>query len=316
MLQVFREFSRENAEALEGEYDIVVVHDPQPIALPLLRDRLGSPHWIWRCHLDLTEPDAEALEFIRPYLAAYDAAIATHPDYRLPELPGRRFDIAPCIDPLDSKNRRLEAAESRRLVQQLGREPPRLITQVARFDPWKDPLGAIDAYRLAKREFPDLELALVGAIADDDPQGWDYYERTCRHAGEDFGIHILQNYEGVDLQQVNAFQTVSDAVIQASRREGFGLTVTEACWKKKAVIARDVGGIRLQVVDGQTGFLVDNVEELAARVVELLRDPEKAAEMGREAAKLVRRDFLAPRLLRDYLRVFQELMDSPHEVAL
>jgi len=179
-----------------------------------------------------------------------------------------------------------------------------MITQISRFDPWKDPLGVIDVYRAAKQEFPDLQLVLVASMASDDPEGWDWYERTVRRAGEDFDIHILSNLNGVGNVEVNAFQRAARVVIQKSVREGFGLVVSEALWKGRPVVAGNVGGIPLQVTDGLTGFLVNTAEECLDRLLFLLRNQEEADRMGARGVDFVRDNFLTTRYLRDYLSIF------------
>jgi trehalose synthase len=308
MREIFEKYSQHNAEALEGEWDVVIVNDPQPVTLPMLRNRKGARYWVWRCHIDTTEPNPEVIEFLSPYLEYYDACIFTHKDYK-PEMIGpRRYNFAPAIDPLLPKNETQDEETSRKMVADLGIDTARpLMTQVARFDPWKDPVGAIEVYKQVKEAVPGLQLALVGTIAGDDPQGWDYYERTARNAGLDYDIHILQNFEGIHQKQVNAFQDISDVIIQMSKREGFGLTVTEAMWKGNAVVASRTGGITLQIVDGETGYMAKDRDEFAERVKELLGDKKEAHRMGERAVEAVRKHFLTPRLLRDYLAVFRDL---------
>jgi trehalose synthase len=178
---------------------------------------------------------------------------------------------------------------------------------VSRFDPWKDPLGVIDAYRIVKEQMPDVQLALVGSMATDDPEGWDYFNATVAHADGDPDIHILNNLNNVGAIEVNAFQSHCDVVIQKSKREGFGQTVTEAIWKGRPFVGGDVGGIPLQVSDGESGFLVPNVEECAQRSLEILTDPGLGKQLGRAGKESARRHFLTPRLLRDWLRMFEEL---------
>ena len=311
MRDTYERYSRHNAEAFEGDWDVVVVNDPQPVTLPMLRERKGGRYWVWRCHIDTTQPDPAVIEFLSPYLEYYDACIFTHERYQPESIAGRRYNIAPAIDPLLPKNQSQDEDASRKIIAELGIDVNRpLITQVARFDPWKDPVGAIEVYEKVKEDIPDLQLALVGTIAGDDPQGWDYYERTARNAGLDYDIHILQNFEGVHQKQVNAFQDLSDVIIQLSKREGFGLTVTEAMWKGNAVVASRTGGIPLQIVDGETGYLADDSEEFAMRVRELLQDEGKASRIGSQAVESVREHFLTPRLLRDYLAVFKDLISE------
>jgi trehalose synthase len=185
-----------------------------------------------------------------------------------------------------------------------------LLCQVSRFDPWKDPLGVIDAYRIVKAEMPEIQLALVGSMATDDPEGWDYFNATIAHADGDPDIHILNNFNNVGAIEVNAFQSHSDVVIQKSVREGFGLTVSEAIWKARPFVGGDVGGIPLQIEDGRTGFLVASAEQCADRACEFLSDPDLGRALGRSGKEHVRRHFLMPRYLRDYLRIFNELRDA------
>jgi trehalose synthase len=182
-----------------------------------------------------------------------------------------------------------------------------LLCQVSRFDPWKDPLGVIDAYRIVKREIPEVQLALVGSMASDDPEGWDFFTETIAHADGDSDVHILNNFNNVGAIEVNAFQSHADVLIQKSTREGFGLTVSEAIWKARPFIGGNVGGIPLQIKDGETGFLVTSVQECAERALAFLRDPELGRTLGRRGKEHVRAHFLAPRYLRDYLRIFGEL---------
>jgi len=179
--------------------------------------------------------------------------------------------------------------------------------QVSRFDPWKDPLGVIDAYRLVKEEMPDVQLALVGSMASDDPEGWDFFNATIAHADGDPDIHILNNFTNVGAIEVNAFQSHSDVLNQKSKREGFGLTGNEAIWKARPFIGGNVGGIPLQIEDTVTGFLVSSVEQCAQRSLEVLRDPELGRSLGRRGKEHVRQHFLTPRYLRDYLKIFTEL---------
>ncbi|MDP9325739.1 MAG: glycosyltransferase, partial [Candidatus Dormibacteraeota bacterium] len=185
-----------------------------------------------------------------------------------------------------------------------------VICQVSRFDPWKDPLGVIDVYRICKQQEPRLQLLMVASMATDDPEGWSYFERTVRRAGEDFDIHILSNIHGVGHVEVNAFQRGSEVLIQKSLREGFGLTVAEALWKERPVVAGNVGGIPLQVEDGVTGYLVDSVESCAERVLQLLQQPELSEKMGIAGKEHVRKNFLITRYLRDYLRIFTDQASS------
>ena len=309
MQRIWQEYNRRNAEKFEGTYDIVIVHDPQPAGLLHYTGGKHAPHWAWRCHIDTSEPNPVYWDFLAPYISEYEAGIFTLKEYVGPGVTFRHLAIIPpTIDPLSPKNADMPLEEAKAIVQKFGIDVNRpLLLQVSRFDPWKDPLGVIDCYRLVKKERPDVQLALVGSMASDDPEGWIYYDRTVRHAGEDFDIHILHNFHGVGSREVNAFQRVADVVIQKSLREGFGLVVAEAMWKGKPVVGGKVGGIPLQIVDGETGFLVESVEECADRALYLLQHPEEARRMGQAARERVRRHFLITRHLRDYLHLFREL---------
>jgi trehalose synthase len=215
--------------------------------------------------------------------------------------------LPPAIDPLSPKNMALSPDDAAFVCNQFGIDPDRpLITQISRFDPWKDPIGVIDAYRIVKQEM-DVQLALVGSLATDDPEGWDYFQETYRYAADDPDIKILNNLNNVGAIEVNAFQSQSDIVLQKSTREGFGLTVSEALWKGRPTVAGNVGGIPLQIQSGSSGFLVNSPEETAECCLKILHDPELGKRLGRAGKEYVRTHFLMPRLLRDWLRIFSEL---------
>jgi trehalose synthase len=304
----YRRYQRINAEQLDDDYDFVVVHDPQPAGMiEHFPDRRGK--WMWRCHIDLSTPDPDVLGFLLPAVSRYDAAVFHLADY-VPdagELP-LCFIWPPAIDPLAPKNMALSAEDAAYIVDQFGVDVERpLLVQVSRFDPWKDPLGVIDAYRAVKERFPEVQLALVGSMAHDDPEGWDFYNKTVTHAAGDADIFILSNLNNVGSVEVNAFQVHSRAVIQKSIREGFGLTVSEALWKARPMVAGRVGGIVVQIEDGVTGWLVDSPARCAQACIEILRDPANAREHALKGKEHVRRHFLTPRLLRDWLAAFNRL---------
>ena len=307
--EIFLRYQKLNAAEFEDDADFVIVHDPQPIGM--IGCFPGSrAQWIWRCHIDLSTPNPDVLGFIVPSLRRYDAAIFHRRQYVPQEVSGlpQSFIWPPAIDPLAPKNMALSAEDAAYIVDQFGIDVERpLLTQVSRFDPWKDPLGVIDAYREVKREAPDVQLALVGSMAHDDPEGWDYYSRTVAHAAGDPDVYILSNLNNVGSVEVNAFQVHSAAVIQKSIREGFGLTVTEALWKTRPMVAGRVGGIVAQVQDGETGWLVDSPEQCAQACIEILRDPAAARQRALRGKEFVRRNFLMPRLLRDWLVLFNLL---------
>jgi trehalose synthase len=307
--RIFHEYNRMNAEAFEDGYDFIIVHDPQPAAMiDTLQDKTRA-RWIWRCHIDLSTPYRPVLDFLAPSLRRYDAAIFHMPEF-VPSIDGLppAYIWPPAIDPLTPKNMALSAEDAAYIVDQFGIDVERpLLTQVSRFDPWKDPLGVIDAYRLVKQTHPDVQLALVGAMAHDDPEGWEFYNQTVTYAAGDPDIFILSNLNNVGSVEVNAFQVHSSVLIQKSIREGFGLTVTEALWKARPTVAGRAGGLVTQVIDGDTGWLVDSPAECAEACREALDNPVAARQRALRGKELVRRRFLTPRLLRDWLALFNTL---------
>ncbi len=306
MKDTWRSFNKRNALELEGAYDFIVVHDPQPAGLLHFHNERDGAQWIWRCHIDTSQPNPAFWDFFAPYINAYHAAIFTLQDYVNPGIHTDHLAfIAPTIDPLSPKNAPIPSEEADKTVAGFGLDRNRpIITQVSRFDPWKDPLGVIDAYRLVKERIPDVQLALVGSMASDDPEGWYYLDKTSRHAGVDDDIHILHNFHGVGAYEVGCFQTASEVVIQKSTREGFGLVVSEALWKGKPVVGGNVGGIPLQVIDGKTGYLVNTIEQCAERTLHLLDNPTEAESMGVAGREHVREHFLTTRHLLDYVELF------------
>jgi trehalose synthase len=309
--EVYLRYNEENARELEGEYDFVIIHDPQPAyMIEHFPERQG--HWIWRCHIDLSTPNQEVLDFMLPGISRHDAAIFHMEEY-VPTAAGlpRSFIWPPAIDPLTPKNMALSSEDAAYIVDQFGIDVERpLLTQVSRFDPWKDPLGVIDAYRAVKKRFPEVQLALVGSMAHDDPEGWDFYNQTVAYADGDPDIYILSNLNNIGGVEVNAFQVHSSAVIQKSIREGFGLTVTESLWKTRPTVAGRVGGIVRQIQDGETGWLVESPAECAEACVEILRDPADARLRALKGKEFVRRNYLMPRLLRDWLLLFNTLLGN------
>jgi trehalose synthase len=307
--EVFEAYNVMNAQSLEGDWDVVIVHDPQPAAMKLNAGERAR-RWIWRCHIDLSTPNPSSIERLLPLITGYDASV-WHLDQYVPD--GMRNKgllkiCPPAIDPLYPKNMALSPEDASFVCEQFGIDTDRpLICQVSRFDPWKDPMGVIDAYRIVKERVPDVQLALVGSMATDDPEGWDFFHRTFRHADGDPDIKILNNLNNVGAIEVNAFQSQADVCMQKSIREGFGLTVSEALWKGRPTIGGNVGGIPLQITDGVTGFLVDSSEGAAQRSIEILDDPELAKRLGAAGKEHAREHFLTPRLLRDWLDLFTEI---------
>jgi trehalose synthase len=307
--ELFDHYNRMNAESLEGDWDFVIVHDPQPVGMRHGAREHGK-HWIWRCHIDLSEPNPDPIERLLPLISEYDASVWHMEQYVPAGLDGHNGVqiVPPAIDPLSPKNMALSADDASYVCDQFGIDVDRpLLCQVSRFDPWKDPMGVIDAYRIAHEQLPDLQLALVGSMATDDPEGWEFFHRTYEYADNDPDIKILNNLNNVGAIEVNAFQSQADVLMQKSIREGFGLTVTEGLWKGRPTIGGDVGGIPLQIVDGESGFLVSSAEQAAQRTVEVLEDPGLGKNLGRAGKERARERFLTPRLLLDWLRIFSSL---------
>lgn len=310
--EVYLTYSTRNARLLEEEYDLIVAHDPQPLAIPQFHGR-GAARWIWRCHIDTSRPHPGLWDFLRPYLDDYDAAVFTMKDFVPPDFPVGRIEvIPPAIDPESPKNIDLGRGIASRILGWLGVDSDLpLVTQVSRFDPWKDQPGVIAAYRLVKEEIPDLRLALVGSMALDDPEGWEVYREIKVAAREDPDIDIFTNLTGVGNVEVNAFQRLSDVCVQKSIREGFGLVVSETLWKGTPMVAGEAGGIPMQMKDGVGGFLVDSVEECAGKILRLLHDPEEGAGLAAAGRELVRERFLLTRLIADELALYSSVMQSP-----
>jgi trehalose synthase len=304
--KVFEHYNQLNAKEIEGDWDVIIVHDPQPLGIRKhVQER--AKKWVWRCHIDLSEPNPDATDHLVPMIHEYEASVFHLQDYVPPGLEDAPppHICPPAIDPLSPKNMALSPEDAAYVCDQFGIDVDRpLICQVSRFDPWKDPMGVIDAYRKVTEEMPEVQLALVGSMATDDPEGWEFFNSTMAYAEGDPDIHILNNLNNVGAIEVNAFQSQADVMVQKSTREGFGLTVSEALWKARPFIGGDVGGIPLQVQDGETGYLVSSPEECADRALRILREPELGKKLGRSGKEHVRQHFLTPRLLRDWLRIF------------
>jgi trehalose synthase len=308
MATIYLDHCRASAEELVGEYDVFVVHDPQPAALCRSRRRRGE-HWVWRCHVDSSAPDPEAWRFLRPLVEDYDAAVFTMKQFVPGDLSIGQVEIVPpAIDPLSSRNMEIPVDVCRRAVADLGIDLERpTVLQVSRFDPWKDPLGVIRAYRLARREAPGLQLVLAGMLAEDDPEGRAMLNAVEEEAGGDPDIFVITNLGNME---VNAVQRFADVVVQKSIKEGFGLVVSEALWKAKPVIAGRVGGIPMQIPPEYDRYLVDSVEECAEKIVALIGDGEERKAFGKAGQQRVREHFLLPRLVRDDLRVVGNILNG------
>jgi trehalose synthase len=309
LLRNYERINEENAEELRDrlrDADIVFIHDPQPA--PLLKHFDGRKgKWIWRCHIDASRPYRPVWKYLRNFVTGYDASVFSLSAFAQP-LPHVQYLIAPSIDPLSEKNIDLEESEIISAVTDHGVDPERpVMTQVSRFDIFKDPVGVIRAYRLTKRFIPTLQLILAGGEATDDPEALTVLEDVRTAANDDPDIHVMLLPPDAH-RTINALQRASDIVLQKSLREGFGLTVTEAMWKGKPVIGGDTGGIRTQVVNHQTGFLVNTPEGAALRARYLFFHKELLSEMGNKAQAFVRENFLLTRHLREYLTLMVALL--------
>jgi trehalose synthase len=311
MVNLYLERCAANAKELTGDFDFVIAHDPQPAGVLTMLQQQGKRvgTWIWRCHVDLSAPFMPIWNFFADQVSAYDAVVVSSPEFFQPGLAREKLRIIPpSIDPLSLKNTWLGEDTVFDVLNRYGVDRSRpILTQVSRFDPWKDPLGVIDAYRIAKKEFPDLQLVLIGSMAHDDPEGWHYIKLTDEYREADPDIFLLTNLQEVGNLEVNAFQRASTIVIQKSLREGFGLVVSEAMWKEKPIIGGQAGGIRLQIEDGVNGFLVSSVDECAERAVQLLGDFELREKMGKVGRESVKDRFFCIREVDDHLRMFASL---------
>lgn len=314
--QTYRGVNEENAERLRPileEADLVVIHDPQPAALlNLCPDRKGK--WIWRAHIDVSRPTRSVWRGLRPFVAGFDASIFSMCQFAQP-LPHPQFLIPPSIDPLSPKNMDIGPEELTGIRNQYNLDPDKpLLVQVSRFDRFKDPLGVVEAYRLVRQVQP-VQLVLAGGGATDDPEGKEVLDEVLEAAAGDPDIHVLLLPSDAH-RTINALQRLADIIIQKSTREGFGLTVTEGLWKGKPVIGGDTGGIRLQVVNYHTGFLVNTAEGAAHRIRFLLHHESLRSKMGVKASEFVREHFLLTRQLREYLTLFHILSSREDSARL
>ncbi len=304
---IFLAYNEQNRARLNLDAEFVVIHDPQPVALVNARaDRLR--HWIWRCHIDLSQPHPMVWGFLEPYVLRYDGALFSSPRFAR-QLSIPQYLFYPCIDPLSEKNRDLEPEVVQGVLERFGIDPRRrILTQISRFDRLKDPVGVIKAYKSVKRYF-DCQLVLAGGGAADDPEGEIVLAEARESAGSDADIHIL-NLPPWSALEINALQRASTVVIQKSLREGFGLTVTEALWKCKPVVAAAVGGIPTQVLHTRTGMLAHSVEGTAYQIRFLLSNPAVAERLGAQGHEHVREHFLLTSNVRHYLTLFLHLLRS------
>ncbi|MEE8184759.1 MAG: glycosyltransferase [Acidobacteriota bacterium] len=298
MFDDYRDHLRSQLDRMTIRGDTVFIHDPQPAGLIALKERCGGA-WVWRCHIDISTPDRQVWDFLQPYVNNYDAAIFSMPDFSQ-ELNIPQFLVPPSIDPLGDKNRELDPGVITGILEKHGIDPNRpIITQISRFDHLKDPLGVIRAYQLVRKR-TDCQLVLAGGEADDDPEGPALLKEVQEKAAADPDIHVLLLPPFSDLE-INALVRGSSVVVQKSIKEGFGLTVAEALWKRKPVIGGAVGGIRRQILHGVTGFLVRSVEGTAYRIRQILNDDALARQLGENGRVHVQNNFLLTRHLKDYI---------------
>jgi trehalose synthase len=302
--EIFKTYNERNQKRLPLDAEFMVIHDPQPAALIEARKKNGN-HWVWRCHIDLSHPNQAVWDFLEPYVARHDASMFSSPEFAR-KLPIPQYLFYPAIDPLSEKNCDLEPEFIAGVLARYGIDPQRpILTQISRFDRSKDPVGVVRAYRIVKRYF-DCQLVLAGGGAPDDPEGSVVLKEVLREAENDPDIKVLDLPASAPLE-VNALQRASTIVIQKSLREGFGLTVSEALWKKKPVVASAVGGIPTQVIHKQTGLLAHSVEGTAYQIRFLLSHPEIAAKLGESGHQHVKENFLITQKLKRYLTLFLAL---------
>jgi trehalose synthase len=309
VFKTYLAYNEQNHREMHFDEDLVVIHDPQPAALIHWSEHRRN-RWVWRCHIDMSHPNLQLWGFLRPFVEKYDAAIFSSPLFS-PELSIPQYRFYPAIDPLDDKNRDLDASYIKRVLERYGipQDKP-IVTQVSRYDPWKDPVGVVKAFKMAKKHV-DCRLLLVGDRAADDPEGERILQQVKEAAEEDPDIHIVYLDRSI-AAEINAFQRASDVVLQKSLREGFALTVSEALWKSRPVIGGAVGGIPAQIIDGYTGLLVHSVEGASLGIRSLLTQPDFARKLGANGHKRVRDEFLITKNLKRYLLLLLAL-DEPSE---
>jgi trehalose synthase len=311
-LKTYLGYNEKNNDEIDFDEDLIVIHDPQPAAL-IQWNQNRKNRWVWRCHIDMSHPNSQLWDFLKPYVQKYDAAIFSSALFS-PELAIPQYRFYPAIDPLDDKNRELDASyvDSVFAKYDIPRDKP-IVTQISRYDPWKDPVGVVRAFEMA-RKYVDCRLLLVGDKAADDPEAEKILEKVKAEAGDDPDIHILLFSPSI-ATEINAFQRASDIILQKSLREGFALTVSEALWKRRPVIGSAVGGIPAQIIDGYTGLLVHSVEGASLGLRSLLTQPDFAKKLGENGHERIKDQFLITRNLKRYLLLLLAL-DRPREQTI
>lgn len=311
---IFMETSQRNIEDMKLYGDIIFVHDPQPIALIRNKPKIPNSKWLWRCHIDVSNPNMRIWNFLKEFIVQYEASIFSSPNFAQ-RLPVRQFLISPSIDPLSDKNKELpqEVIDEVLKKYEVSQDKP-IITQISRFDYLKDPLGVIEAYKQVKK-YINCQLILAGGTAADDPESEEVLNRVKEAKGKDRDIHILLIPPGSDIE-INVLQRVSTVIIQKSIKEGFGLTVTEALWKVKPVVASAVGGIPLQIKHKYSGLLCQSIDGAAFAIKQLLNSPAYARKLGENGREHIRQNFLLTRHLRDYMLLFLSMYHNEDIVYL
>lgn len=302
------EYNRMNAGLLDREFDVIVVHDPQPLALPTFAARPGT-RWVWHCHLDMAGTREDVWRLLRPHAERYDAVLFDAEDFGRPELAGPQVRIvAPCIDPLAPRNMELSPEAVTAILEQYGIDPDRpLVCQLSPFSDWTDPVGAIEAFSRAQREAPALQMVLAATYMVEDPASQASFERVAEKAAQGRDIRLFCTMSDMGNVAINALQRAAAVVMQRALGRGFGLWLSEALWKERPVVAGWAPGCRAQLVDGHSGYLCATVEEFAYRIASILADPALARRLGLAGREQVQRRFLITRLLADYLALFREL---------
>lgn len=307
VFKTYLAYNEMNYQEMSFDEDLIVIHDPQPAAL-IKWQKKRKNKWVWRCHIDMSHPNQQVWDFLRPYVELYDAAIFSSPLFS-PQLKIPQYRFYPAIDPLADKNRELDEDYIDSVLQkyEIPRDKP-IVTQISRYDPWKDPVGVIKAFKMAQRHV-DCRLLLVGDKAADDPEAEEILTQVKEAAGDDPDIKIIFLTHSIPTE-INAFQRASDIVLQKSIREGFALTVSEALWKYRPVIGGAVGGIPAQIIHGYTGMLVHSAEGASLQIRSLLQQSELAKRLGENGHQRVKDEFLITKLLKRYLLLLLAL-DHP-----
>jgi trehalose synthase len=312
--KVFEETTKTNINAIDITGDVAFIHDPQPIGLIKKRPRHGNGRWVWRCHVDFSTPDPTVWRFLKKFIEKYNASVFSAPQFSKP-LKTRQALISPSIDPLSPKNKELDDPEIKGVLERFNIDPELpMMTQISRFDYLKDPVGVIEVYRIVKKNI-DCQLILAGGGATDDPEGEAVLTQVREAAGDDPDIHVLLLPPASDIE-INALQRASAVVLQKSLREGFGLTVAEALWKARPVVAGAVGGIPLQIAHKYSGLLSYTIEGTAFWVKQILQNPEFGKKLGRNGREHIKNNFLITRHIREYLLLFHSLYHEEDVVHL